>query len=286
MKLSICRSYLILAFLIAVSSCTKEYDTIEQEDDRAIKSYMKANSIDFPQYANTGIYYKIVNPASGSALAYNQEVAIVYTMRSVDGKYEAADTIFTNRYANYLGYLVPEGFRIGVKDILQKGRGKIRLLIPSRLGFGRNGDGKVPGNASLDVLLEVMDKGGLAQYNEGVIKQFLQTNNLTGFSRTSTGLYYKVTTAGTGATASPEAQITINYTGKLLDGRLFDYNNDAIFYLDRLIDGWQQGIPLVQEGGTIRLIIPSSLAYGFKASSNIPPFSCLDFEIKVSKVAN
>lgn len=285
MKLRLYKAYSILSLIILVLvSCDKEFDTIEQLDNQAIQKYIKEKNLDVQEYNNTGIYYKILNPPSGPALAYNQEVPIVFTIHSVDDKYDSADTIFSNRFANYLGYLGPEGFRIGVKDILKNSRGKIRLIIPSRLAFGRNGNSKVPGNASLDVTLEVLDKESLPLYDDAVIKQFIQKNNLSNFKKTASGLYYQISDAGTGTAVTPESKIKINYTGKLLDGRLFDFNNDIEFYLDDLIAGWREGIPLIKEGGSIRLLIPSGLAYGFKNNQNIPPFSCLDFDIKLTKV--
>jgi FKBP-type peptidyl-prolyl cis-trans isomerase len=286
MKFTTFKIYTILSLVIlTIVSCDKEFGTIEELDNNNIQAYIKQNNLDVQQFNNTGIYYKILSAPTGPALAYNQEVPIVFTIHSVDGKYESLDTLFTNRFASYLGYLGPEGFKIGAKDILKNSRGKIRLIIPSRLAYGRNGNSKIPGNASLDVTLEVLDKEGLPNYEDGVIKQFFQTNSLTGFSKTSSGLYYKITDAGTGASVTPESQITINYTGKLLDGRTFDFNNDIALYLDDLIAGWKEGLLLIKSGGSIRLIIPSSLAYGFKSNQNIPPFSTLDFEIKLTKVA-
>jgi FKBP-type peptidyl-prolyl cis-trans isomerase FkpA len=54
--------------------------------------------------------------------------------------------------------------------------------------------------------------------------------------------------------------------------------------LGTLIEGWKEGLPYIKKGGSIRLIIPSQLAYGVQGSGTIPPFSCLDFDIKVKDV--
>jgi FKBP-type peptidyl-prolyl cis-trans isomerase FkpA len=126
----------------------------------------------------------------------------------------------------------------------------------------------------------------LPAYNDAVIKQFLAANNLTGFTKRPSGIYYKISDAGTGAAINDESQITITYTGKLLDGRLFDSNTDATFYLQDLIPGWREILPLVKVGGAVRFVVPSASAYGNKHSGVIPPFSVLDFDIKVTKAAN
>ena len=95
------------------------------------------------------------------------------------------------------------------------------------------------------------------------------------------------TIEGTGAVVEPGATITAHYTGALVkDGTIFqsskDFGRPATFGLDQVIAGWTQGVPGMKVGGTRRLIIPSSLAYGSqRAASNIPPNSDLVFDIEL-----
>ncbi len=204
MKLTIFKAYTILAFfLVAVSACKKVFDTIQQADDKNIQAYIKQNNLVVQQYNNTGIYYNILSPGTGAPLAYNQEVPLLYTIHSLDGKSNSVDTILNNRYISYLGYLTPAGMQIGVKEILKNSRGQIRLIIPSNLGFGRNGNATFPGNTSLDMTVRVLDIAALPAYNDSVIKQFLQLSNLTGFTKTSTGIYYKIADPGIGLFVTP-----------------------------------------------------------------------------------
>ena len=107
----------------------------------------------------------------------------------------------------------------------------------------------------------------------------------------SSGLYYEVINPGSGATATANSNIVITYTGKLTNGTIFDQqttpNNTSVnppWPLNQLIEGWRLGIPLIQEGGHIKLIIPSALAYGCIGKNSIPGDAILFFDIELLDV--
>jgi FKBP-type peptidyl-prolyl cis-trans isomerase len=71
----------------------------------------------------------------------------------------------------------------------------------------------------------------------------------------------------------------------LLNGTQFDASaNPVSFLLSGVIKGWQIGIPLIKKGGRIKLVIPSSLAYGCKGQNSIGPNSPLYFEVTLTDV--
>jgi len=104
----------------------------------------------------------------------------------------------------------------------------------------------------------------------------------------SSGLYYEIINPGSGATATANSNIVITYTGKLLDGTTFDEqttpNTAEPWPLNQLIEGWRIGIPLIQEGGHIKLIIPSAMAYGCIGKNSIPGDAILFFDIELVDV--
>jgi FKBP-type peptidyl-prolyl cis-trans isomerase len=288
------RQFLKYAFPVFLSitifaSCQKEYETIDVIDDRNVQEYIQQNKLNVKEYESSGIYYEVVASGTGPAVEYSDMVPAIITTRSLDGKYISIDTFsVSNRYYNFLGYFNPEAIRIGVKEVLKKSNGTIRMIIPSRLAFGRNGSGDIPGNASIDMTVRILDVSKIADYEDFTIKKYLQTNSLTGFTKTSSGLYYKIAQPGTGSPITVDSTIVANYTGKLLNGVVFDKaaaGSEATFTLKSLVKGWQEALPLIKQGGAIRLIVPSSLAYGLQGSSpSIPAFSALDFEINVTDV--
>jgi FKBP-type peptidyl-prolyl cis-trans isomerase FkpA len=115
--------------------------------------------------------------------------------------------------------------------------------------------------------------------DDGEIQAYLTTNNITGATKDASGVYYKVITPGTGSYPTITSTITVNSTGKQLDGTLFDTENGLITPLTNVIQGWQIGVPHINTGGRILLIIPSALGYGNKANGNIPKNAVLVFTI-------
>lgn len=102
----------------------------------------------------------------------------------------------------------------------------------------------------------------------------------------SNGVYYSMLKEGTGHQVSVNDTVTAFYKGYIYDDlkKVFDETKDkpATFPLNRLIRGWQIGVPLCKIGGKIKLIIPSNLAYSIRTrSAKIPPNSILVFEIEV-----
>lgn len=102
------------------------------------------------------------------------------------------------------------------------------------------------------------------------------------------GVYYKIIKEGTGDYVSINDTVTLYYKGWLLkDGSIFDQTREkpAVFPLKRLIRGWQIAVPMCRIGGTIRIYIPSGIAYGISArSKSIPPNSILVFDVEVLSV--
>lgn len=278
-------------FLICIiAACEKEYDSIETIDDRNVTAYIKANALNVVQYQDTGIYYEVINAGSGANVEYSDQLPLIFTIKSLDGKYSSVDTFSSaNRYYNYLGYFNLEGVRIGIKEVLKKKSGVIRMIIPSRSAFGRNGARGIPGNASLDITVKVLDKNKIGEYEDFGIKQYLAANSLTGFTKTSKGIYYKIADPGTGSPITVDSTITVEYTGKFLNGVVFQKapaGSAVSLQLEEFISAWQEILPLIKEGGSLQLITPSSSAYGIQGdpSRGMAPFMSLDFILKVTEV--
>ena len=119
------------------------------------------------------------------------------------------------------------------------------------------------------------------QSEEGTITTYAAANGITA-TRHSSGLYYQIINPGSTVTPIISSKIFVTYTGKLLNGTVFDQQTNSSltgFFLSQVIPGWQIGIPLIQKGGEIKLIVPSSLAYGCTAQGPIPANSVLYFDI-------
>jgi FKBP-type peptidyl-prolyl cis-trans isomerase FkpA len=122
---------------------------------------------------------------------------------------------------------------------------------------------------------------------EPQITAYASANGITAVKHSS-GIYYQIIDSGTGATPTLTSKVYINYVGKLLNGTTFDQSDNPAntgWTLGSLIEGWQIGLPLIKKGGKIKLIIPSSLAYGCNGAGNtIPPNAVLYFYIELVDV--
>lgn len=134
----------------------------------------------------------------------------------------------------------------------------------------------------------MMDRKTAKAKEEG--QAFLEMNKTAeGVKTTASGLQYKILTPGTGKNPTATSSVTVHYTGKLVDGAIFDSSvqrgTPATFPLNQVIKGWTEGLQLIKEGGKAILYIPYDLGYGERgAGGQIPPFATLIFEVELIKV--
>ena len=125
---------------------------------------------------------------------------------------------------------------------------------------------------------------------EEVVEQQAVFVDTTGYTTTASGLKYKVVKEGTGAMPKAEDIVEVHYTGKLLDGTVFDSSVERgetiSFPLNGVIKGWTEGLQLMKEGAKYEFIIPPYLAYGERGPPGGPigPNATLYFEVELFKV--
>ena len=103
---------------------------------------------------------------------------------------------------------------------------------------------------------------------------------------TSSGLVFKLMTAGSGAKPGPSDSVKVHYRGTLQDGKEFDSSYSrgapAEFPLNRVIKCWTEGVQLLQVGGSAKLTCPPAIAYGERGAGGvIPPNATLNFEVEL-----
>jgi FKBP-type peptidyl-prolyl cis-trans isomerase FkpA len=100
--------------------------------------------------------------------------------------------------------------------------------------------------------------------DSAVLLNYAAGNGITPVKDTS-GLYYQIISQGSGTAPNINSTIFVTYTGKLMSGAIFDSTTNSAktgFIVNQLIAGWQIGLPKIQTGGRIKLLIPSHLGYG------------------------
>lgn len=299
---------LLLLPVICFVSCRKIAGDpdIKQYDEQQIQSYIAANGItgmvsDNAGGDTTGTYHKIITPGTGAQVDFPSTIGYVYTIRSFDGKYIVADTVL-NHFSGVLGHVVPTGLMLAIHNDLKNLGGKMRVLVPSHMAYGKNGigqgsitltNGRVAGNQGLDITVNLIKNQG--DYDQMVIKNYMAANNLTGYTMTADSMWYKIITPATGNVIKDNSSITLNYTLYLMNNTNPDQNIYASTNTLPLSDlasggtvtGFVEGLKLMgKAGGAISIIVPSHLAYGTSGSSSIPANACLRWDISNVTVTN
>lgn len=103
------------------------------------------------------------------------------------------------------------------------------------------------------------------------------------YTRTESGLVYKITQEGTGDKVKANDRIQLNYVGKHLDGSIFDQTNGTPMnsFANRFIPGFSEGLQLLSKGGKATLVIPGDIAYGVRGHGDIKSNETLIFEIEI-----
>jgi FKBP-type peptidyl-prolyl cis-trans isomerase len=130
---------------------------------------------------------------------------------------------------------------------------------------------------------------------------YIQENGITA-KPTADGVYVIVEKQGTGAVAANGKNVSVNYTGRLLDGKVFDTSLESVAKENglparpsyeplpftvgagQMIPGFDKGVEGMKVGTKARLILPSKMAYGSRNTETIPGFSTLIFDIEVMSV--
>lgn len=121
--------------------------------------------------------------------------------------------------------------------------------------------------------------------NKDAAKAFFEKLDKEGKAKkTGSGLYYEITKAGSKEMAGKTSTVKIDYVGKLINGTEFDSSKKrgqpVTFNLEGVIPGFNEGLQLIGKGGSIRLYVPSELAYKDTVGlPNIPPGSTLIFDV-------
>lgn len=123
-------------------------------------------------------------------------------------------------------------------------------------------------------------------------QEFLAENKKKpGIIQTASGLQYQVVKEGSGKQPKDDDTVVVNYRGTLIDGTEFDSSyrrgQPVTFPVNGVIPGWREVLPLMKEGSTFKVFVPSELAYGPRgAGGDIGPNSTLIFDVELLSIAN
>jgi FKBP-type peptidyl-prolyl cis-trans isomerase len=228
--------------------------------------------------------------ATGLTVARAQEVKVNIPGQAAAPATAPAKPVFTEaQILEVFGWFI--GKRVGLTE-LEFSQAELDTLVK---GFLQAAQGK-ESPYELEKIGPMMDE--LMQKKQALYLGKMKNKNLATTSdffnklkenkaivELPSGLRYEILKAGEGAFPKANDSVQVHYTGKLLDGTVFDSSvqrgKPADFQLDQVIPGWTEGIQKVNKGGKIKLYVPPQLAYGDEGNQGIPPSSTLIFEVEL-----
>ncbi len=213
-----------------------------------------------------------------NTIAYSDEEMVSALSNQVDPEISlqsyARGYAMANNFKNQnLGTISTSKFIVGINDVrngktLSQSAEELKEIVTT---FQQN---------SMQKMQLEEKKRGLRFLAENAKKEGVQT--------TPSGLQYKVIQKGTGKEPSTVENVLVHYTGKLINGKVFDSSIErgepARFAINAVIPGWTEGVLLMHEGAKYQFFIPYDLAYGEVGSGQIPPYATLIFDVELLKV--
>lgn len=296
-------TFALLGAVVLLSSCKKEYESVQMLDDGKIADYLaKNNIVALPDPAKSGYFYALTQPADGGtpAAEYKDTDSVRYNLvgkSMIDGTVYGSSPLTRNlgMPVGYTGTAAQGGGFLGlpvpaISDVIKKLRpgGSARIFLPSYLAFGKNGfpGAKIPSNEVIELNISTYSEKQ-AVLDQQHILSFLTANSLTALKDES-GVHYIVTTSGTGTDPiNINTDVEIKYTLKMLDGTTAD-SGQFTAAPKSLVIGMTKMLLKFTKGAKFRLFIPSVLGYGNSAnqSGSIPANSVLDFDVEIINVTN
>jgi FKBP-type peptidyl-prolyl cis-trans isomerase len=279
------------------------------QENELLKKYIADNRIT-TKPNDLGLYIIETQPGTGIKIDSGSQVKMNYKVSLLDGKelfssFERPDPV---RFEFGKRVDTP-GFESAIST-LKKGS-KARFIVPSTLAFGRRGSGALVAPYQTIIYdVDILDVQSKAEYEKeqtelkiagqmkadslknseaGLRDKYLKDNNIKVKPQPS-GLYYIPVLAGRGPKAEAGKTVKVHYTGKLLNGKVFDSSVERKtpieFMLGRgqVIKGWDEGISMMSQGGKATLIIPSAIGYSDRDMGVIPPYSTLVFDVELVEV--
>jgi FKBP-type peptidyl-prolyl cis-trans isomerase len=279
---------------------------LQKAEPEKLNKYLAMNNITTKPLAS-GLYFIETKAGSGKSIAKGDMVKLNFTVSLIEGKQLFSTA--QNGGPMPVEYGKPfenKGLEEAV-GMMKKG-GTAKVIVPSSLAFGEQGRGQmVAPYSTLLYDVEVVDITTKAAYEKekadkqkkldaeadkakngetSMLQKYLKDNNIT-TKPTASGLYYIEVKKGTGAKAEKGKKVSVNYTGKLLNGNVFDSSIgkkplEFVVGQSQVIPGWDEAFTMMQVGGKAKLIVPSKLGYGPQAMGDkIPAYSTLVFDVEL-----
>jgi FKBP-type peptidyl-prolyl cis-trans isomerase FkpA len=292
--------------ILSATSCLKDdSEALRADEKKILAEYITTNNITVAPTAS-GLYYIETLAGTGDSIRVDNWMEMRYTARLVsnnavvmtsdlqtakDNNIDAVG-IYYGPTRLILGQIRPIGLNEGISKM--KEGGKARLIFSSDIGLGAQSTGNIPAYSSLIFDIELIKViPDIKAYENSLVQAYLVTNEMAADS-TADGIYFKETKVGTGDLPTAGKTVTVTYSGKFLNGQVFDSSGKSFnvtIGANSVIPGFEAAVKLIKKGGSGTVVIPYNNAYGIYGRYDnygrivIPPYKSLVFDISVASIA-
>jgi FKBP-type peptidyl-prolyl cis-trans isomerase FkpA len=257
---------------------------------------------------NDGLYYRIIKSGKGDYIKPR-------TYLKINQSAEMGDTVFFSTFGTMATYGYFDSLTTPSHeflDILDQMRiGDSAIVIRSVDTLVKRGvaqyNSRLKKGTSIKVKIKILGlyaseedfntakTKDMEEYKQNEVKfleAYIKEKDEKGINKLPEGIFVKIEKEGTGIKVDSGMMVKVKYSGKLLDGTMFDSNLDSTFGHPepfefivggrQVIEGWDIGVKTLKVGSKAKIFIPSLLGYGMQGSPpKIPPYSNLVFEVEV-----
>ncbi len=269
-----------------------EVDALAAENLAASTAFLEENAgRDGVNVTESGLQYMVIEEGpEGGLQPESTDIVQVHYVGTLKDGVEFDSSRARGAAATFPLNRVITGWTEGVQ-LMSEGD-HFRFFLPPDLAYGESGTpgGPIGPNQALIFDVELI-KVQNPERNLKAAQDFLAENaSKEGVVSTDSGLQYQVISRGEEGGASPDEDdvVKVHYVGTLINGTEFDSSiargQPAAFPLNRVIDGWTEGVQLMSVGDKFRLFVPPELGYGERGSDSIGPNEALIFEVELLDV--
>ena len=286
MKIRFLYVLLFGALFVSLSSClskvTLEDDIILQQNETKIQQYISAKKLT-TQKASNGVYYVITksNP-NGRQMVLGDTVRLHYVIKTLSDNGVDSSSILRNQPFTFLNNGGNTNIFLKMLPYMREGE-QATFILPSILAGDSQAFPNLPANSPIRV-----DISFYKSYSEEAdIDAYVLKNNITVTEKTVEGVRYIRNKEGVSDLIAGKIA-KIKYTGKYLNGKVFDTNvgkTDSLSYTigatTGLVKGFLVGINKMKLGEKATFIFASSLGYSRTGNNTIPPETPLIFDVEI-----
>lgn len=232
---------------------------------------------------DSGLVYEVLTPGKGDRPMDEEQIEVKLAIWNEAGKLVRCSELDGRNLIYGAGQARIEILNEGPMLIEEGGR--YRFIVPAEFAFGDRGAGPlVPGGATTIWEMELV--------------KIWKPLPVPGFSpspedkkiTTESGLQYEILEQGKGKSPKMGQTVRVHYAGWLEDGKLFDNSFErglpSSFRLGSVVEGWNEGLQLMKEGGVFKFTIPGKLGYGERGQprAGIPANATLIFHVELIEV--